>query len=314
MEQNENYRKGCEAFDNKNYASAIQYFTTYLLAKPDSIDVLAIRSAAYLRLDDFDNCNQDLILQTKILTKQRKQSPDSCDILIKRGEIYRYLGRNKMAAADFKKAIALNPQCVEAYIGLGYIKSVQGNNELTEALNQFLKALALCPDNSQALFNVASVYSRLEQMEKAVEYYLKCIKTRGDYLPLAYRSLAGVYSKLNSNEEAIACTEEFLSHHSGFDSDYSRLATYYEKKGDFNEAIVRLNTAVTLDNTNPINYYRLSLAYFKIADFQRALENIDRAISINNQSAYRTGYYLEHKMSVLLKLNKSDEAETTFLP
>lgn len=306
MEENGNYIKGCKELEYKNYHTAIGYFSKAIEENPNDLESLIKRADTYFEIEDYDKWENDLLLQSKIYTKQLKEDRNNYELLFKRAEIYRYLNRNIKATKDYEKAIKINPEYVEAYIGLGHVKMHQGRNELNQALTIFLKAINLQPDNSQALFYIALIYNRKENSEKAIEYYKKCIATKGDYLPVAYRSLSGLYYKMKRYNDAIACLKEFLTHNFGFDSDYSSLASFYEKAGNIDEAIFNLHTAISINSSNPYTYFDLSNLYVKLDDFVMALENVNYAIKLENRKSF-----LQHKAKLLLKLNKYDEALKT---
>lgn len=183
----------------------------------------------------------------------------------------------------------------------------QGKDGLKQALETFFHVVSLEPVNSEALYNIGYIYNRQNDTEKAIEYYKKSIKTKGDYSAVSYRSLGRLYSGMKRYNEAIALYKEFLMHNPGYENDYMHLASLYEKVEDLNEAVFQLNTALAIDNSNPFTYFKLSKLYVKSGDIETALENINRAISIENRK-----FFLQHKAKLLLKLNKTEEAEKIF--
>jgi tetratricopeptide (TPR) repeat protein len=76
---------------------------------------------------------------------------------------------------------------------------------------------------------MANVYNQLNRIDKAEEYYLKCIKTNEDYDVAAYRALSRLYAQQEQYEKAIALSKELISKYDGFDSDYLRLADFIKK-------------------------------------------------------------------------------------
>lgn len=306
MEKNIYYLKGCKELEFKNYKTAINYFSKAIAEDPNDLESLIKRAYTYLEIEDHDNFRHDLFLQSKLYTKQKKENPNNHEIFYKRAEIYSLLNREIQAIADYEKAIKLKPEFVDAYIGLGLVKKYQGLDGVNPALNIFFQAISLQPDNSQALYEIASIYARKDNLEKAIEYYKKCIETKGDCSPVSYRSLGSLYSKMNRYEDAIALYKDFLSH-SGSDNDYSRLAYFYEKMGALSEAIIHMYTAISININSPHNYFQLSKLYVKSANYEMALENINEAISL---SCCRS--YLQHKAKLLLKLGKTEEAEKIF--
>lgn len=307
MEKNINYLKGCKELESENYKTAISYFSKAIAEDPNDLESLIKRSDAYSEIDDHDNFRQDLFLQAKLYTKQIKENPNNHEIFYKRAEIYSLLEKEIQAIADYEKAIKLKPDFVDAYIGLGYVKMHQDDTELNQALNIFFQAIYLQPENSQALYNIALIYSRQDNQEKAIEYYKKCIEIKGGYSPASYIALGSLYAKMNRYEDAIALYKDYFSHYPGSDDGYSKLAYFYEKMGALSEAIFYMNTAIAIDINSPYNYFQLSKLYVKSANYEMALEKTNKALSIK-----RSRLYLNHKAKLLLKLGKTEEAEEIY--
>jgi Tfp pilus assembly protein PilF len=65
-----------------------------------------------------------------------------------------------------RKSIALNPEFPESYGLLSFISIVR-NDEVDESINYIGKALRLSPGNEDYILNLAALYSRKEQFDKA---------------------------------------------------------------------------------------------------------------------------------------------------
>ncbi len=95
-------------------------------------------------------------------------------------------GRVSEAGAHFEKAVAINPDLSEPHYNLGIFWFSQG--DMQQALVHFTRAVTLNPDeNPSAYFNLACVYSRLNEPAKSAEWLKKAIEK-------GYHNWKAVYS------------------------------------------------------------------------------------------------------------------------
>ena len=95
-------------------------------------------------------------------------------------------------------ASALPPQA-DYYRSQGLTQQEKGNYQ--DALNLYLKALTLEPENSELYNDIGIVYEQLGYPSRAEQYYLRILKNDRDYLP-AYSNLAYLYLGQNQIEKA----------------------------------------------------------------------------------------------------------------
>lgn len=77
----------------------------------------------------------------------------------------------------------------------------QEKGRYQDALNLYLKALTLEPENAVLYNDIGIVYEQLGQPSRAEQYYLRILKNDRDYLP-AYSNLAYLYLGQNQFEKA----------------------------------------------------------------------------------------------------------------
>lgn len=95
-------------------------------------------------------------------------------------------------------ASVLPPQA-DYYRSKGLNQQEKGRYQ--DALNLYLKALTLEPENSELYNDIGIVYEQLGQPSRAEQYYLRILKNDRDYLP-AYSNLAYLYLGQNQIEKA----------------------------------------------------------------------------------------------------------------
>lgn len=77
----------------------------------------------------------------------------------------------KAAQDIYLKALRKDPRHVASHINLGRLRQLHG--AITAAVRQYREALRIDPDNSEAVYNLATVFDDLEEKSAAIKYYEK---------------------------------------------------------------------------------------------------------------------------------------------
>ena len=77
----------------------------------------------------------------------------------------------KAAQAIYLKALRKDPKHVASHINLGRLRQLHG--AITAAVRQYREALRIDPENSEAVYNLATVFDDLEESAAAIKYYEK---------------------------------------------------------------------------------------------------------------------------------------------
>lgn len=125
-----------------------------------------------------------------------------------------------------KYAIELKPDCVDAYLSLGYALCEQGNVEESES--QFNKALMIDPKSTEAYIAWGQCLSSNDQSEKALEKYKKAQEIDPNY-PTLYFIWGLCLESMDQCEEAARKFEKYVTL---MPSGYERLDLGYIKWGN----------------------------------------------------------------------------------
>jgi predicted TPR repeat methyltransferase len=132
----------------------------------------------------------------------------------KSAESWHFLAVTKMQAQDFKaaieffeKSIALEPKHKEAYFNLAtcYLKL----GDTTSALKYYLQQLQHNND-IECYFNVGVIKMNQDQHKEAISYFEKCLALNANYLP-AHQNLAAIFLKVQQIDKAIMHYEFMLA-------------------------------------------------------------------------------------------------------
>jgi tetratricopeptide (TPR) repeat protein len=111
------------------------------------------------------------------------------------------------AVTQFRSALAIDPDFVDAHYNLGVTLQKLNSNE--KALEQFKDVVRLRPDDAQYRHALGNCYFHLERYADAVDAFEAAIK-RDPRNTKALYSLAVSYEKLGRRDDAIAAWQRYL--------------------------------------------------------------------------------------------------------
>lgn len=125
-------------------------------------------------------------------------NPDNLEAYASRGSVHFFQGNYDLAEADFKFVLDKNPYQADAYTAYGSVLAAKGNFD--EALEVLNSAIALKPGKPEIFFSRAGVYFMLGRYAEAVTDYTSVINLR----PAAdvYNARGAAYLRLGKNELA----------------------------------------------------------------------------------------------------------------
>jgi tetratricopeptide (TPR) repeat protein len=172
---------------------------------PDDRDVEEDLAQLYIRLKRFGEAAEQLDKADALATKPEEK----VSVLFLRGESY---DRQKMydkAEAEFRKALAIDPQNAGVLNYLGYMLADQGQ-KLPEALKLIRHAVDLEPQNGAYLDSLGWVYFKSGQYAEAEENLRKA-NERINTDPTVHDHLGEVYEKTGKLKQAVAQWERSMT-------------------------------------------------------------------------------------------------------
>lgn len=117
-------------------------------------------------------------------------------------------GRSEQARKIYERALAANPQGIEALTGLGYC-DLDGERFLA-ALDHFKQALTVVPEYGEALIGLAEAYKVRSDKVHAVEYYRRYLKSQpgGPKAAMAQKNLRDLEAHLPPPEAPAVPSED----------------------------------------------------------------------------------------------------------
>lgn len=110
------------------------------------------------------------------------------------------------AAGHFLQAIAINPDHIEGYLGMGNVCLLTG--QAPRAIEQIQQAVAVRPDQPITYYSLAGAFAAAGDFESAIQNFKKTLAVDSRFYP-AHLKLSQVYDFLGRRDEAALERAEF---------------------------------------------------------------------------------------------------------
>jgi len=213
------YGLGQVALSRRRYADAVTYFEKALELAPAANRIHYALAMSYRGLPDPEKAKLHLAQQGAVGLRVGDPLMDEVLAFVRAERLYLVRGKQAFeaqryhdAVAEFRKAIAANPDSVAAHINLGAALTQLGNLQL--AIEEFEKSLALDPKNTNAQYNLAALLAtsrqaKLRDGNRALKLAQSLYAATGSLQDGALVGLA--LSELNRCDEAARWQEKLLS-------------------------------------------------------------------------------------------------------
>lgn len=160
----------------------------------------------------------------------------------------------------FLKAIAITPNDARAHYNLGIAYSKKGM--LDESMAEYKKAIGIDPKFAEAHNNLGNVYGTKGMIDEEISEYKKAI-TLNPNLTEAHNNLGFVYSERGMLDEAITEYKQAIAINPNHVLAHNNLGIAYNEKGMLAEAISEFKRTISIDPNNALAHHILGIAYNK---------------------------------------------------
>lgn len=183
------------------------------------------------------------------------------------------------AIERYNQALILDPNHVEAAVGLGLVAVAQDNWAV--ALGHFERANTFPggADNATAQFWLAEALLRQPNLQRAAQAYVSTLQLRSDF-PEAWLGLAQVQRDLNDSAAAAASLDEALRLRPRYAEALLLRGKLLEEQGRIREARTAYNDSIAANNRIAETYYRRGMIYLQELDYNRASDDLRRATEL----------------------------------
>ncbi len=175
------------------------------------------------------------------------------------------------AVSAAEQAERLNDNLPQVHNSLGTVYSSTGKTN--EAFAEFKRALALEPNSDAGLRRLGTAYQRAGQLDLAVGAFAQAVKINPYYWN-NHNSLGGAYYRVGQNEKALEAYKEVVRLNPEEGRGWGNMGAAYYRLGDWVSCIAALEKAIQLD---PSFRFQLGVAYFfqgRYGDAAKAFESV----------------------------------------
>lgn len=236
--------------------------------------------------------------------------PNESDGYLERGNIYRLLGRDEEALADYQRATTHNPP-LEAYYNRAGLLSELGRDE--EALADYEYVLELDPEHLDALVNRASIFYEQGDYTRSrqdIEHGLQLDKNNSQLL-----CMLGLLEMAEERplEAEVALTRAIEYDPSLIAARVNRAILFFERKNV--AAAIRDLTQALEREANATAFYNRGIAYQSQENWQQASDDFSHALALDEADALDKEDMLDilnRRGNCYLHLGHTAEAEQDF--
>ena len=163
-------KKGYVAYEKKDYANAIKYFTQ-VPKEYHTIEMVICLANSYESYGDVKSA-------VMLLESLNSENSANYGAFYNLGNIYQKAQVYKPSIKAYKTCIRLNPNFSDAYYNLGI--SYYKTNQLSKAYYSFKDAIRLNPNNINAYYNLGVCCEKMGQTKEAEKYFEKVKSVEGE--------------------------------------------------------------------------------------------------------------------------------------
>jgi len=204
---------------------------------------------------------------------------------VRKADKYALSGQYDLAAEEFEKAVAINPQRATAHRLWGVMLLAQ--SKFAEAEQRVRKAIELQPDDRRAYWNLAKIMALTGRHGEAAETYRKAIQL-DPYFASARLDFASLLLQLGEVDRALEQLEEAVQIEPDSPRPYLLLGDYYFQRGRLDKAAAAFTRVLEHDPQDVHALQRLATIMIRARNSQ--LYNQQQALALATKACELTEY------------------------
>lgn len=307
---------GDAALANENANQAIKAYEAALNQQPDNPAVLYKLGQAYEAVNRLETAasTQTRVLDLTTDLANPEQRALRIAALVSLGDIARQREGPVQSTDYYNQALQLDPNQIEAQLGLGQVAVGQGNWGVALGYFEAIAALPNGANNPLAQFWLAEGLLRTNNFQRATTAYNRALELQPEF-PEAYLGLAEVQyaqgnsaaaletvnvglgqrrdyaegllfrgkllQELNQPDEALTSYDSAIRANDRIAESFYRRGVLHLSRSEYNAATSDLQRAVQLQANFPEASYWLGRSFYAQGRAESALSNFQRAIELN---------------------------------
>lgn len=213
-----------------------------------------------------------------------KANPENIDVLTKLSNAYYQNNDIDKTLETLEHLVSISPS-LKQYNNLAKLYSRKGNSN--KAIINYLKAIDLKPDDIQTHINIGNFYIKQKNYSKAVEYFSRLIDLYPN-LKDGYYLLGNTLREMKEKEKALECYNKTAELAPTFAPVFNNIGAHYFAERNYDKAIPNFKKAYELNPKDYLTLHNLGNAYIKNNDIQNAYKAFQEVIKLNPK--YAMGY------------------------
>jgi tetratricopeptide (TPR) repeat protein len=263
------------AFSSKGRSLYTQLFLTHIDENGNDSPAILVENATAanrgVNIPEFVNIPADGLVKMDAPATEFYRLSDEAGELARKGDY-------GSAAADWTKAVDLEPTDAKARYHLAYALDKQG--QLEQAVNEYRKSVELDPTNAAAYGSLSVALARTGNAADSIEAGKKALELNPNDV-LTEGNLAATLLETGHTDEAVAHIRKALELDPDFADAHNLLGIVLARAGRLDEAVIQLEKAVACAPESPD--YHFNLARFLAAQhkFPEAVPQLERAVELS---------------------------------
>jgi len=261
---------------NRN-REAVVMFEKALTLNPDFAPALTEVADIYLRERNLDGA----LNRVRQQASKRPKNP-AYQVLL--GKLYMAKNDNANARKNFETALSMDPDNLEAMLGMARLEQSEGS--IDKALARYEKLAAQNPNNTGIALLMASLLERKGEPARAKAIYEDVLK-KNPNAAAAANNLAFYYAEYEPTADNIAKAEKLiaplLEKHGNVPHVTDTAAWVYYRKGNYERAKSLILSNYETASRFPAVQYHLGMIYLRLGDNEKARNHLKLALQGKDQ-------------------------------
>ncbi|HXV64022.1 MAG TPA: tetratricopeptide repeat protein, partial [Vicinamibacteria bacterium] len=157
------------------------------------------------------------------------------------------------------------------------LSSEAGNDQAT--LDSLMQLKEMMPESAEVHFNIASTYEKMDDQDKALEYYTKTTELKPDFYE-AWLAVGDIYGKRNQWAEAQSAMKKAIDLQATDAVAIFNYAVYAQNAGDTAAAKAGYEKVLELDPKRALAHYQLGLIAVNETDNETAIAHFEKFLEL----------------------------------
>jgi tetratricopeptide (TPR) repeat protein len=212
-----------------------------------------------------------------------KLSTTSAADLINEAKVSIEEGNPEAALEAYMRAVEIEPDNTEPHLALASFYST--HDDFQAALDEYTTVVELSPEDPRPYVMLTEIYLSLGDHDQAMETAEQLIALRPDDAS-GYMSRSHVYREMNELQKALEDADHAVQLENDNANARINRALTYRQLGQIDRAQADAQQAIKLDGENPDAYFALAEVHLAQGEPQAALDAYTRAIDLNPQNHF----------------------------